>query len=109
LKFAFYALNTSVPERDGASPDPYGQWLEQIDAAMVTASRAIFGGLESCVRHLSHIRDVVRPTHVDLLFHLSSTFALLPGIRLQDLQPMLYCDTYHLGRRCKGIQDCLLE
>ncbi|MGH7773829.1 MAG: LLM class flavin-dependent oxidoreductase [Candidatus Binatia bacterium] len=37
--------------------------------AMVAESRAIFGGPETCVRHLERIRDVVRPTHVGLVFH----------------------------------------
>ena len=37
--------------------------------AMVADSRAIFGGPETCVRHLERIRDVVRPTHVGLVFH----------------------------------------
>jgi hypothetical protein len=27
MKFTFYVLNTSVPELDGASHDPYGHWL----------------------------------------------------------------------------------
>ena len=36
---------------------------------MLVDSRAIFGGPETCVRHLRHIRDVVQPTHVGLVFH----------------------------------------
>jgi alkanesulfonate monooxygenase SsuD/methylene tetrahydromethanopterin reductase-like flavin-dependent oxidoreductase (luciferase family) len=37
--------------------------------AMVADSRGIFGGPETCVRHLQRIRDVVGPTHVGLVFH----------------------------------------
>ncbi len=37
--------------------------------AMVAENRGIFGDPETCVRHLQHIRDVVRPTHVGLVFH----------------------------------------
>lgn len=36
---------------------------------MVADSRAIFGGPETCARHLQHILDVVRPTHVGIVFH----------------------------------------
>ena len=33
MKFGYYLLNTYVPELDGASPELYARWLEQIDAA----------------------------------------------------------------------------
>lgn len=33
MKFGYYILNTYVPELDGASPQLYSRWLEQIDAA----------------------------------------------------------------------------
>jgi natural product biosynthesis luciferase-like monooxygenase protein len=33
VKFGYYILNTYVPELDGASPELYARWLEQIDAA----------------------------------------------------------------------------
>ena len=33
MKFGYYLLNTYVPELDGASPELYAHWLEQIDAA----------------------------------------------------------------------------
>jgi natural product biosynthesis luciferase-like monooxygenase protein len=37
--------------------------------AMVAQSRAVFGGPQSCVRHLQRIREIVAPTHVGLTFH----------------------------------------
>ncbi len=37
--------------------------------AMVADSRAVFGGPETCIRHLRRIRDVVGATHVGLVFH----------------------------------------
>lgn len=37
--------------------------------SMTTDSHALFGGPETCVRHLQRIRDVVEPTHVGLAFH----------------------------------------
>ncbi len=33
VRFGYYILNTYVPELDGASPELYAHWLEQIDAA----------------------------------------------------------------------------
>ena len=33
MQFGYYLLNTYVPELDGESPELYGHWLEQIDAA----------------------------------------------------------------------------
>ena len=33
MRFGYYILNTYVPELDGASPELYAHWLEQIDAA----------------------------------------------------------------------------
>lgn len=33
MRFGYYILNTYVPELDGASPELYARWLEQIDAA----------------------------------------------------------------------------
>jgi alkanesulfonate monooxygenase SsuD/methylene tetrahydromethanopterin reductase-like flavin-dependent oxidoreductase (luciferase family) len=33
VKFGYYLLNTYVPDLDGASPELYAHWLEQIDAA----------------------------------------------------------------------------
>ncbi len=33
LRFGYYILNTYVPEFDGASPELYAHWFEQIDAA----------------------------------------------------------------------------
>jgi len=37
--------------------------------AMITDSRAVFGGPETCVGHLKRIRDIVKPTHIGLCFH----------------------------------------
>jgi alkanesulfonate monooxygenase SsuD/methylene tetrahydromethanopterin reductase-like flavin-dependent oxidoreductase (luciferase family) len=37
--------------------------------AMVADSRAVFGGPESCVRHLQRIQKIVGPTHIGLTFH----------------------------------------
>ena len=37
--------------------------------AMVADSRGIFGGPETCLRHLLLIQDVVKPTHIGLCFH----------------------------------------
>ena len=36
---------------------------------MVAQNRAIFGGPETCVRHLQRICEIVRPTHIGLTFH----------------------------------------
>ena len=33
MKFGYYILNTYVPALDGAAPELYARWLEQIDAA----------------------------------------------------------------------------
>lgn len=37
--------------------------------SMAANSHALFGGPETCVRHLQRIRDVVKPTHIGLAFH----------------------------------------
>ena len=37
--------------------------------SMKAQSYALFGGPETCVRHLQRIRDVVKPTHIGLVFH----------------------------------------
>lgn len=36
---------------------------------MVAQNRAVFGGPETCVRHLQRIQEIVGPTHVGLCFH----------------------------------------
>lgn len=37
--------------------------------AMVAENRGVFGGPETCVRHLQRICDIVDPTHIGLVFH----------------------------------------
>lgn len=37
--------------------------------AMTAENRGVFGGPETCVRHLQRILDVVGPTHIGLVFH----------------------------------------
>lgn len=57
----------------GMDPDRVSENDERVRRlgydAMVADSRAVFGGPETCVRHLERIRDVVGPTHVGLVFH----------------------------------------
>jgi natural product biosynthesis luciferase-like monooxygenase protein len=55
---------------DPSKGAPYEERFRHLDYdAMVAGNRAVFGGPETCVRHLQRVREIVQPTHVGLVFH----------------------------------------
>jgi natural product biosynthesis luciferase-like monooxygenase protein len=64
-KFALEAMNL-----DSSKGEAYQKIFHHLDYdAMISDSRGVFGGPDTCVRILKRIIEIVSPTHIGLVFH----------------------------------------